>query len=39
MIDPDGDWRRVRDGYDESKTYAEFEEDLLDRVQKTKGEE
>jgi hypothetical protein len=39
IIDPHGDWRWVRDGYDESKTYTEFEKDLLDRIQKTKGEE
>lgn len=38
IIDPQGDWRWVKNGYDESKTYAEFERDLLNRIQKAKGE-
>jgi thiol-disulfide isomerase/thioredoxin len=37
IIDAHGDWRWVRNGYDESKTYAEFEKEMLDQIEKAKG--
>lgn len=36
IIDALGNWRWVKDGYDESKTYAEFEKDMLAQVEKAK---
>jgi thiol-disulfide isomerase/thioredoxin len=38
IIDTRGNWRWVRDGYDESKTYTEFEKDMLDQIEKVKAE-
>jgi len=35
IIDKEGNWRWVKGGYDESKTYAEFEKDLLSQIGKT----
>jgi thiol-disulfide isomerase/thioredoxin len=37
IIDRQGNWRWVKSGYDESKTYAEFEKDLLDQIAKAKA--
>jgi len=34
IIDKQGNWRWVKGGYDESKTYAEFEKDLLGQIGK-----
>jgi hypothetical protein len=39
IIDPHGRWRWVREGYDESKTYAEFEKDPVDRIDKAQEAE
>ena len=39
IIDTQGNWRCVKNGYDESKTYAEFEKELLDQVDKAKAGE
>jgi peroxiredoxin len=38
ILDPKGNWRWVKDGYDESKTYAEFEKDMLTQIEKAKTE-
>jgi peroxiredoxin len=35
IIDKQGSWRWVKSGYDESKTYAQFEKDLLSEIEKT----
>jgi thiol-disulfide isomerase/thioredoxin len=37
IIDKQGHWRWVKNGYDESKTYAEFEKDLLSRIGKAEA--
>jgi hypothetical protein len=37
IIDKQGNWRWVKSGYDESKTYAEFEKDLLSQIAKVKA--
>jgi thiol-disulfide isomerase/thioredoxin len=37
IIDRQGNWRWVKSGYDESKTYAEFEEDLLSQIGKAEA--
>jgi thiol-disulfide isomerase/thioredoxin len=34
IIDKQGHWRWVKNGYDESKTYAEFEKGLLSQIDK-----
>ncbi len=34
IIDKQGSWRWVKGGYDESKTYPEFEKDLLTQIEK-----
>lgn len=34
IIDKQGNWRWVKNGYDESKTYAEFEKDMLSQIGK-----
>jgi thiol-disulfide isomerase/thioredoxin len=34
IIDKQGNWRWVKGGYDESKTYPEFEKDLLSQIEK-----
>lgn len=37
IIDARGNWRWVRDGYDETKTYAEFEKEMLGRIEEAKA--
>jgi thiol-disulfide isomerase/thioredoxin len=37
IIDKQGQWRWVKNGYDESKTYAEFEKDLLNQIGKAEA--
>jgi hypothetical protein len=37
IIDRQGIWRWVKSGYDESKTYAEFEKDLLNQIGKAEA--
>jgi thiol-disulfide isomerase/thioredoxin len=36
IIDAKGNWRWVKNGYDEAKTYAEFEKEMLDQIEKAK---
>lgn len=37
IIDKQGNWRWVKGGYDESKTYPEFEKDLLSQIDKAEA--
>lgn len=37
IIGKQGQWRWVKNGYDESKTYAEFEKDLLNQIGKVEA--
>jgi thiol-disulfide isomerase/thioredoxin len=37
IIDKQGNWRWVKNGYDESKTYAEFEKDMLSQIGKAEA--
>ena len=39
IIDKQGNWRWVKDGYDESKTYDEFEKDMLSQIGKAEAEQ
>jgi thiol-disulfide isomerase/thioredoxin len=36
IIDPNGHWLWVKNGYDESQAYADFEKEMLDRIERAK---
>lgn len=37
IIGPDGHWLWVKDGYDDAQVYADFEKEMLDRIDKAKA--
>lgn len=37
IIDPNGHWRWVKNGYDDAQSYAEFEKEMLDRIERAKA--